>query len=205
MSESQIVADLIAAFGRGDAEACNELLTRYRPWLNLLAKIQMNPRFQSRFDASDVVQQTMLNAFRDFPQFRGASEAELKAWLRQILARVLGKERRHHRDAEKRSIDRDVSIERQLAESSQKLQSILAADDSSPSDRAIREEDELLLAQVLEKLPADYQQIIILRNLEGLSHEEAAHRLERNLGATRMLWVRALARLRKEIGEADFG
>lgn len=204
MSESQVVSDLIAAFGRGDADACNELLTRYRPWLNLLAKIQLNPRLQSRFDASDVVQQTMLNAFRDLPQFRGSTEAELKAWLRQILAHVLSHERRHHRDAQKRSIDRDVSIDRRLAESSQKLQSILAADDSSPSDRAIRDEDELLLAQVLEKLPADYQQIIILRNLEGLSHEEAARRLGRNLGATRMLWVRALARLRKEMGAVQF-
>jgi RNA polymerase sigma-70 factor (ECF subfamily) len=172
-------------------------LTQFR------SQIRLETRFQARFDTSDVVQQTMLNAFRDFPQFRGMSEEELKAWLRQILAHVLGHERRYHRDTEKRSIDRDVSIDQQLTESSLKLQSILAADDPSPSDRAIRDEDELLLAEVLEKMPADYQQIIILRNLKGLSHEEAAHRLGRNLGATRMLWVRALARLRKEMDRAE--
>jgi RNA polymerase sigma-70 factor (ECF subfamily) len=71
---------------------------------------------------------------------------------------------------------------------------------SSPSQQAARHELEVMLAEVLARLPADCREVIILRNLEGLSHEEAARRMGRNPGAVRMLWVRALARLRAELG-----
>ena len=64
-------------------------LGRYRSWLGLLARLQVEPRFRAKFDPSDIVQQTMLEAVRDSPNFRGSTEAELAAWLRKILAHVL--------------------------------------------------------------------------------------------------------------------
>ena len=64
-------------------------------------------------------------------------------------------------------------------------------------------EQEVLLADVLAKLPEDYREVIILRNLEGLSHEEVAARMGRTVGAVRMLWVRALAQLRLAVGEIE--
>lgn len=197
---ASVVPELIDAVRRGDSAACNRLLARYQPWLNLLARLQIDTHFQRKFDASDVVQQTMLAAFRDFPQFRGTTEAELTAWLRQILAHALAHEVRRFRGTAKRDVDRERAIERQLNESSQRLQNVLAADDSSPSQRAVRHEEEVLLAEVLERLPDDCRQVIVLRNVEGLSHEKIARRMDRNVGAVRMLWVRALARLRREIG-----
>jgi RNA polymerase sigma-70 factor (ECF subfamily) len=96
-----------------------------------------------------------------------------------------------------------VSLEQALAQSSQRLGEVLAASGSSPSQQAARHEQEVRLADVLARLPADYREVIILRNLEGLSHEEVARRMGRQVGAVRMLWVRALAGLRDELAPAD--
>jgi RNA polymerase sigma-70 factor, ECF subfamily len=172
-------------------------LERYRSWLGLLARLQVEPRFRSKFDPSDIVQQTLLEAVRDFPKFRGRTDAELAAWLRQILAHVLMHQVRHFAGAARRDVGREVSLEQALAESSRRLGDALAAPISSPSALASRHELELRLADALARLPADYAEIILLRNVEGLSHEEAATRMGRGVGAVRMLWVRALARLRE--------
>ena len=174
-------------------------LERYRSWLGLLARLQVEPRFRSKFDASDIVQQTLLEAVRDWPKFRGQSEAELAAWLRQILAHVLLHEVRRFGGAQRRDVGREVSLEQALAESSRRLGRRSRSPDSSPSERAGRHELELQLADALARLPADYAEIILLRNVEGLSHEEAALRMGRGVGAVRMLWVRALGRLRTEL------
>src|SRR5580700_7247191 len=92
-------------------------LERYRSWLGLLARLQVEPRFRAKFDASDIVQQTMLEAVRDWPKFRGGTAAELAAWLRQILARVLLHDMRRYGGAQRRDICREVSLEQALAES----------------------------------------------------------------------------------------
>jgi RNA polymerase sigma-70 factor, ECF subfamily len=174
-------------------------LERYRSWLGLLARLQVEPRFRAKFDPSDIVQQTMLEAVRDSPKFRGSTEAELAAWLRKILAHVLLHEMRRFGGAQRRDVDREVSLEQALAESSRRLGDALAAPGSSPSERASRQELELRLADALARLPADHAEVILLRNVEGLSHDEIAERMGRGVGAVRMLWVRALARLRREL------
>jgi RNA polymerase sigma-70 factor, ECF subfamily len=178
-------------------------LERYRSWLGLLARLQVEPRFRAKFDPSDIVQQTMLEAVRGWASFRGGTEAELAAWLRQILARVLLHERRRFGGAQRRDLGREVSLEQALAESSRRLGDLLAAPDTSPSERAGRHELELRLADAMAKLPADYAEVILLRNIEGLSHDEIARRMGRGSGAVRMLWVRALARLRQELDLAE--
>jgi RNA polymerase sigma-70 factor, ECF subfamily len=174
-------------------------LERFRSWLGFLARLQVEPRLRAKFDPSDVVQQTMLEAVRGWPNFRGGTEAELAAWLRQILARVLLHERRRFGGAQRRDLGREVSLEQALAESSRQLGNALAAPGSSPSERAGRHELELRLADAMARLPADYAEVILLRNIEGLSHDEIARRMGRGSGAVRMLWVRALARLRQEL------
>jgi RNA polymerase sigma-70 factor, ECF subfamily len=171
------------------------VLERYRGWLAVLARMQVEGRFQSKFDPSDVVQQTMLEAVRAWPDFRGSTEAERAAWLRQILARVLLHEIRRYTGTQGRDLGREVSLEQALEESSRSLGKMLAASDTSPSARFDRQERELQLAEALADLPEDYQRVILLRNIEGLPHEEVARRMDRGVGAVRMLWVRALARL----------
>jgi RNA polymerase sigma-70 factor (ECF subfamily) len=174
-------------------------LDRYRSWLGLLARLQVEPRFRAKFDPSDIVQQTMLEAVRGWPKYRGGTEAELAAWLRQILAHVLLHEMRRFGQAQRRDVGREVSLEQALAESSRRLGNALAAPGSSPSERAGRNELELCLADALARLPADYAEVILLRNVEGLAHDEIAGRMGRGVGSVRMLWVRALARLRREL------
>jgi RNA polymerase sigma-70 factor (ECF subfamily) len=201
-NSSTSLARLLEALRRRDAAAQGELLMRYHPWLNLLARLQIDSQFQGKFDASDIVQQTLLEACRDLPQFRGQSEAELLAWLRQILAHVMAHEVRRYVGTQQRDLAREVSLEhleQSLAQSSRRLGDLLAASASSPSQQAVRHEQEVLLAEVLARLPDDHREVIILRNLEGLSHEEVAQRMGRSVGAVRMLWVRALARVRKEV------
>jgi RNA polymerase sigma-70 factor (ECF subfamily) len=174
-------------------------LERYRSWLGLLARLQVEPKFRAKFDPSDIVQQTLLEAVRDWPKFRGGTEAELAAWLRQILAHVFLHEIRRYGDAQRRSVGREVSLDAALAESSRRLGAAIADDGSSPSERAGRHELELRLADALARLPADYAEVILLRNVEGLAHEQIAERMGRGAGAVRMLWIRALARLRQEL------
>jgi RNA polymerase sigma-70 factor (ECF subfamily) len=187
------------ALRQGDAAAQGGLLLHYQSWLKLLARLEIDTQFQGKFDASDVVQQTLLEACRDLPQFRGRTEAELLAWLRQILAHVIAHEVRRYRGTQQRDVAREVSLERSLALSSQRLGAMLAVSGTSPSAQAARHEEELRLVEVLERLPDDYREVIVLRNLQGLSHEEIAGRMGRNVGAVRMLWVRALARVRSEL------
>jgi RNA polymerase sigma-70 factor (ECF subfamily) len=184
-------------------EARANVLARYRPWLQLLARMQIDGRYQGKFDASDIAQQTLLEACRDLPQFRGGSEGELLAWLRQILAHVLSHEFRRYAGTRQRDIGREVSLEQSLANSSQRLGDMLAASGTSPSLQAVRHEQEVALAEVLGRLPADHREVLILRNLEGLSHEEVAQRMGRSVAAVRMLWVRALARVRKVAGRSQ--
>lgn len=196
---STSLSDLLEQLRQGKISARDEILARFQPWLHLLARMQVESRFQGKFDPSDIVQQTLLEACRDLPKFRGQTEAELAAWLRQILAHVLAHEVRRYHGTQQRDLDREISIDQDLAQTSQRLNAVLAADQSSPSQRAEKREQEVLLAEVLARLPDDYREVIILRNLQNLSHEEVAERMRRGVGAVRMLWVRALARLRQEL------
>jgi len=190
---------LLVAMRDGDEAARAAVLEPFQPWLRLLARLQIDAEFQGKFDPSDITQQTMLEAYRDLPKFRGQSEPELLAWLRQILAHVLAHEIRRHRGAQKRDLSREVSIEQSLAQSSLRLGAILADSGPSPSQQAVAREQEVRLAEVLARLPEEYREVIVLRNLEELPHEEIARRMGRSVGAVRMLWLRALAELRSEI------
>src|SRR5262249_19130824 len=164
-----------------------------------LARLQVSRRLGAKLDASDVAQQALLEAHRALPQFRGGTDAELTAWLRGILANVLAHEVRRYAGTQGRDVARELSLDAELAESSRRLQNVLADAGPSPSEQAARHEQEVRLAEVLSRLPDDYREVIVLRNFEGLSHEEVAARMGRGVGAVRMLWVRALSRLRQEM------
>jgi RNA polymerase sigma-70 factor (ECF subfamily) len=196
------IPSLLNAARTGDPAALEALAQHYRPWLLVLAQGQVGRQLAGKCDASDVVQQVLLDACRGLPQFRGTTEAEWCAWLRQVLARALGHELRRYAGTRQRDVGREVSLEQQLTESSCRLGALVASPDSSPSQRAVRHEQELHLAAVLARLPEDYRTVIVLRDLEGLPHEEVARRMDRGVGAVRMLWVRALARLRQEMERA---
>ena len=161
--------------------------------------MEIDSRFQGKFSASDAVQQTLAAAWRNWGNCRAANDQQRLAWLRKILANQLGQLARHYSAAQRRDVRREVSLESSLAESSRRLEHFLAADQTSPSGAAAAREERTRLAEVLERLPTDYRDVLVLRNLQELPFEQIAERLDRSPGAVRMLWVRALARLRDEL------
>jgi RNA polymerase sigma-70 factor (ECF subfamily) len=194
--------DLLSLARAGDGGARGQLLEQYRGYLLLLARLQIGRRLRGKADAGDLVQETFLEAHRDFGQFQGDSEGELVGWLRRILATNIANLARHYLGTRRR----DVRLERQLAaeldESSRVLDGALVARLTPPSQQAARRELAVLLADALERLPDDHREVIILRHLEGLTFPEIATRMGRSLDVTKKLWPRALARLRRLVGEA---
>jgi RNA polymerase sigma-70 factor (ECF subfamily) len=174
-------------------------LLRYEGWLRLLARNEIDSRFAGKFDASDAVQQTLLEAWKGWDNFRGSAEPQRIAWLRQILAHQLAHLARHFAGTQMRDVSREASIHESLCQSSARLDSLLPAADPTPSENAANNEQRLHLARVLDAMPPDYRQVILLRNIEDLPHEEIAIRMNRTVGAVRMLWVRALASLRDAV------
>jgi RNA polymerase sigma-70 factor (ECF subfamily) len=191
--------ELLQAARAGDRPALGRLLELYRNYLRLLARLQVGRRLRGKADPSDLVQEAFLAAQSAFPQFRGSSEAELVDWLRQILASKLVDLARRYLGTARR----DVRLEQQLAAnlegSSQALGAALPAPSSSPSERAVRRERAVLLADAIKSLPDDYGEVIILRHLEGLSLAEVAARLGRSPDSVKKLWVRGIARLRQTL------
>lgn len=184
----------------GDDAARGQLLSSYEQYLTVLARVQVGRRLQGKVEAADVVQETFLDAHRQFPLFRGTTEAELIAWLRRILAGQLALVVRKFTG----TAARDVRLERDLGDdldrSAAAMDRGLVADTSSPSHRASRREQAVLLAEALGKLSDDYREVICLRNLEGLPFADVARRMNRSEDSVQKLWIRALASLRKSMG-----
>jgi RNA polymerase sigma-70 factor (ECF subfamily) len=183
-------------------EAGEPSLERYREYLRFLARLQLSPRLQAKLDASDVVQQVLLQAHANRDQFRGRTEAEWLAWLRAILANALTATARRF-DTEARELDRERSLEARLEESSSRLEGLLAADQSSPSERAVRGEELLRLARALAELPPDQQRVVELHHLKGLPVAEVAELMDRTRPAVVGLLFRGLKRLRELLREQE--
>jgi len=101
---------LLALARAGDQDALGEVLEGYRQYLRLLAGSRVGKELRARFDPSDLVQETLLEAHRDFPQFQGENRAELAGWLRQILLRNLADQCKHHQ-SQKRDVGREQPLE----------------------------------------------------------------------------------------------
>jgi RNA polymerase sigma-70 factor (ECF subfamily) len=192
---------LLTAARQGGEPAVGRLLERYRAYLSLLARAQIGRHLRSRADESDVVQETFLAAHRDFASFRGTTEAEFVGWLRNIMAARLADLVRRHVKAKARDARLEKNLAGDLERSSQALAFALAARGPSPSQEAARRELGVLLADALKALPADYGEVIVLRHLEGLPFAEVAARMGRSVDSVEKLWVRALARLRRKLGD----
>jgi RNA polymerase sigma-70 factor (ECF subfamily) len=185
----------------GDGVALGNLLEQYRSYLGLLARLQITRRLQGKVDAADLVQETFLEAHQSFARFRGTTEKEVVRWLRQILAANLVDLARRFLGSKRRDVRLEQELLDELDQSSRALERGLVAPGSSPSQQAARRERAVLLAEALARLPESYREVLILHHLEGLNFPEVGRRLGRTLDSVKNVWTRALARLRRSLGD----
>jgi RNA polymerase sigma-70 factor (ECF subfamily) len=177
-------------------------LERFRQYLYLLARLQLDPQLRGKLDPSDVVQQTLLEAFEKRDQFRGRSEAELAGWLRQVLAHNLADALRRFGQG-KRDVARERSLEDSLRASSARLERWLAAEDPSPGEQVERQERAVRLAAALATLPEAQREALVLQYWYGWTLAEIGRHLERTPAAVAGLLKRGLKKLRRELQDGE--
>ena len=189
----------VKAVRSGDTDAVAVVVEHYRPYLRLLAQVSVGRRLQSKLDESDIVQEASLMAARDLPGFRGETEAELTAWLRRVLANVIANTYRHY-GRDRRSVHYERELQAELDQSSAGFAE-LSGTESTPSHQAMRREQAVILARALEKLPSHYRQVLVWRELEGLSLAEIAGKLGKSRNSVQKLWARAIQDMRRILKE----
>jgi RNA polymerase sigma-70 factor, ECF subfamily len=189
--------DVLAAARAGSVEAMGQSLESCRRYLLSVADDRLDADLMSKGGASDMVQETFLDAQRDFARFQGSSLEELRAWLRQILLYNVGAFTRRYRAAEMRTVTREVSLQADGATSRQDDGPAESA--LSPSAVAVEQEETLALHRAVERLPDEDRRVVLLR-LEGeQTFEEIGRLTGRSPDAARHVWARAMVRLRRDM------
>jgi RNA polymerase sigma-70 factor (ECF subfamily) len=196
----EVVRWLAAARG-GSLEALGEVLEACRHYLLRIADRRLSSELRSKGGASDLVQQTFLDAQRDFDRFQGESEKELLAWLRQILLHNLAHFQRRYRATSKRDLGRETPLTG--AASSTDRGPDLPTQAPSPSEQAIAREEAQTMERAVQRLPEEYRQVLELRHREQQTFEEIGRRLGRSTSGARALWLRAVEQLNAELGKSS--
>ena len=190
VSEKTLFESLILARKENDLEAQALILDGFRPFLTQLASQLIGRKYLNRLEVSDLVQCAVIGAFNDFPSCRAANEVEFKAWLRRLLINDTMNQVRFLKQT-KRDIGRELP-DSDLAK---------IADSQLPPDAIVaKEEDVNRLVSVMEKLSEKDQRVIRLRSQENLKFAEIGTLMDRSEDSARMLWVRAIKKLAKLLG-----
>lgn len=193
---------LLGQATQGDMEACEELLRLYRPYLRLVAGRQMPHMLRKRMDGSDIVQQTMIDAVRGLPEFRGRSEPQFTAWMMKLLERNILQGVRNQTSGK-----RDVRLEQEWNDadgSAQMIWQSLSGGGSSPTNNVVRGEAALHLAMALDKLPDDQRTAVEMRYIEQQSLQAVAEEMGRTIGSVAGLIRRGVECLQTQL-PSEFG
>lgn len=199
-SQSVNIGELLVKARGGDDAARDRLFVVCRNYVSVAARAEMASWLRSKVDASDLVQQTLLEAHRGLANFRGTTEAEWLGWLRRILSHNAADFVRRYHGVEKRRAGREVALG--AGDESGRGGLELSDGGTTPSQLIMRKELQLQVADAVSKLPEDYQEVVILRNLQQLPFDEVAERMGRSRPAVQMLWMRAIRKL-QEILNSD--
>lgn len=210
MSESSYpTLSLLQQARQGDGSCLGILLRKYFRYLNSLSRGHLDDRIGIRVSASDIVQDTLLEAHRDFSKFSGTTIEEFTGWLRRILFNNLATAIEKHVLADKRDVRKQRSIDQEPTgftdHSNTRLARYLQQDATSPSTPMQRDESLGQLLMAINQLPADYQDVIRMRHFDDLSFSQIATHLGRKSGAVRMMWVRAVNKLRTVLQRLEEG
>ena len=197
---AQQVDECIRLAQSGCPHALGQLYEQCHRYLMLIANRELDIQLRAKLGPSDVVQETMLKAQRSFDGFVGSSEGELRAWLRTILLNSVRDAARRYQSGSKRDVRRERELHAVLSDQSEAAP---FNQPESPSRQMMAAEQAAALRAALLRLPEDYRQVILLRNIERLSFQEIGARLQRSNEAARKLWVRAVDRLRELLGAGN--
>ncbi len=181
-------------------EDAGPFLDGCRQYLLAIANDVIGPAIQGKVGASDLVQDTFLEAHRHLTTFRGRTPAELRAWLRRILECRVANLRRAYLATEKRATSREVAIDT-LLNGSEGNGEMLASREPSPSRHAVRSELTEALDRALVRMPEHYRQAVVWRHQQQLTWDEIGRRMGCTADAARKVWGRAIQQLRQELGD----
>ncbi len=199
--ETSQLDQLLERARSGDTSARDVLFQRCRAYVGFLAKSHVDSWLMPKVDSSDLIQQTLMEAYEAFPKFTGNTEGEWLAWLKRIL-------RNNATDFVRRfgAAKRRAALEVAIGGGESSLfrpGPVLVDQGDTPSAIVSQREQEIEVANALEQLPEDYQQVIILRSLQRLPFNEVAEQMDRTRPATQMLWMRAVRKLTELLGESE--
>jgi RNA polymerase sigma-70 factor (ECF subfamily) len=181
--------------------SCEIVLERYRGYLRMLAESKLDRRLRAKIDPSDIVQETMMQAFRAWGDLRGTSDGERMAWLRQILIRtLLHAVRDFGRD--KRNVAREQQLVRLADRSSMHLEELCVADQTSPSQVAVRAEELLRVADAMLELPEEQRSAVLAYYWRGATVAEIGAEMECSGSAVAGLIYRGVKRLNEKLGRS---
>jgi len=200
-SEHSATEELLRRASQGDAAAVERLLTLHRDRLKRMISIRLDARLAARLDASDVVQEALMDASRKLPDYLRTRPVPFYPWLRRLAwEKVVDAERRHV-DARRRSVAREEARLTALPDhSSVQLAERLLAGGLSPAERLLRQEQLARVRLALARLPDAYHEVLVLRYLEQLDTLETAAVLSVSEGVVKGRHRRALERLQLELG-----
>jgi RNA polymerase sigma-70 factor (ECF subfamily) len=179
-----------------------EALEPFRSYLEVLARVHLDRRLRGKLDPADLVQQVLLRAHAAWPEVDIPEGPALLAWLRRILARTLADVVKHYK-RDKRAVDLERSLEADLDQSASGMAGWLAADQTSPSQSPMRNEELLRLADALAALPELQREVVVLKHLRGWTLQRIAEHIDRSVPAVASLLRRGLESLRRRLAPKE--
>ncbi len=176
----------------------SEILEPFRKYLMVLAELHLDRKLRGKLDPSDVVQQALLRAYSALGELRDPQPEVLAAWLRRILARTLADAVKHY-ERDKRDVALEQSLQADLDCSASRFAVWLAADQTSPSGRAERNEELLQLVEALAELPEAMREVVVLKRCQGWTLHQIAERIGRSVPSVASLLRRGLEELRNRM------
>jgi len=204
--DSEQTQELLAAAGNGEAAAINNLMDRHREAVRKMVNMRLDRAVAARVDASDVVQDVLLEASQRMSDYVNNPSMPFHLWLRQLAKDRLIDMHRRHRAAQRRSVDREQRLNANYSDqSSLDLAGQLRDHELTPAAATIRRELETRFMTALQDLADDDREIILMRHQEHLSNSEVAEALDLSQPAAGMRYLRALRRLREILGSDHSG
>lgn len=187
---------LLREAGQGSSQATEQLFHRLYPYLLLCARTELDSDLRAKVRESDLVQQSFLEAHRDFPKFDGNNVIDLVEWLETILKSNVADFRRRFTASKRHGLEPEFSLDDSQSEQAQVARQSLYELPSSGDSSILRDQK---LDKAIARLPDDYRHVIVLRHRDKLSFAQIGERTQKSADAARMLWTRAVKRLQSEL------